>query len=93
MSSSKKCKRFLAESNRGKRLEELRLEELPGFGAVAVKRLKEYKYNIQNVLAKFLRYNREETEFCNWLISEGGLNSKNQKECYDALKEFCDQRL
>ncbi len=48
---------------------------------------------MQNVLAKFLRYNREETEFCNWLISEGGLNSKNQKECNDVLKEFCDQRL
>ncbi len=87
MSSSKKCRRFLAEPIRGKRA-----EELPGIGAVAAERLKEYGYNMEKVLALFLKYNRDETEFCEWLMSNG-VNSKNQKECYDALKEFCDQHL
>ncbi len=86
MSSCKKCSRF-GGAHPGKTSGGASRNR--GCGG---RKLKEYGYKIEQVLAMFLQLKREETEFCNWLMSKGGVNSKNQKECYHALKEFCYQR-
>ncbi len=87
MSSSKKYRQFLAGPITGKQV-----KELPGIGKVAAKRMIFHK-SADRVLGMFLRVERNESEFCRWLMSESGLNSKNQKKCYDALKEYCNLHL
>ncbi len=89
MSLSKKYRQFLAESIQGKRL-----EELPGIGPVAAKNMKVCNMSkAEQVLGMFLDFDRKEAPFLDWISSVSGLKLKGQKECYNALKTFCDQRL
>ena len=89
MSSSKKCRQLVAEPIKDKGV-----EELPGVGAVAAKRLKNYHYpKAEKVLGIFLMMERNEVRFCRWLMSEGCLNSRDQKICYNALNKYCNNHL
>ncbi len=70
------------------------VKELPGIGPLAAERMKRYNlWKAEEVLGMFLQYKRDETIFCRWLMSVTGANSKDQKQCYDALQQFCDQHL
>ncbi|BFZ11492.1 hypothetical protein BsWGS_14531 [Bradybaena similaris] len=88
-STSKKHKNFVSEP-----MAEKSVTELAGIGDVLGHRLEESNYDkAYTVLGQFLLFKKDETLFKDWLHDISGANSKQQNDCYQCLKEWCDSFL
>jgi hypothetical protein len=68
--------------------------ELAGVGEVLGKRLTENNYDkAYVVLGQLLLFRKDESLFKDWLNDTCGANSKQQNDCYQCLKEWCDAFL
>ncbi|XP_052106890.1 barrier-to-autointegration factor-like [Mytilus californianus] len=68
--------------------------ELAGIGEVLGGRLSESGFDCAYVvLGQFLVLKKDEDMFKDWLKDLIGANSKQQNDCYQCLKEWCDQFL
>ncbi|RUS85685.1 hypothetical protein EGW08_006561 [Elysia chlorotica] len=88
-STSKKHQNFVTEPM-GDKL----VTELAGIGDVLGKRLSEANYDkAYTVLGQFLLFKKDEELFKEWLHDASGANAKQQKDCYQCIKEWCDSFL
>ncbi|XP_076024294.1 barrier-to-autointegration factor-like [Genypterus blacodes] len=68
---------------------EKRVKELPGIGEALGRRLTEKGFGMAvTVLSQFLVLGKDEQKFRSWLKDICGANLKQQKECYECLKEW-----
>ncbi|KAK3702676.1 hypothetical protein RRG08_042664 [Elysia crispata] len=88
-STSKKHRNFVTEPM-GEKL----VTELAGIGEVLGKRLTEANYDkAYTVLGQFLLFKKEEELFKEWLKDTCGANAKQQNDCCQCIKEWCDSFL
>lgn len=67
---------------------------LAGIGETLGERLDEKGFDkAYVVLGQFLVLKKEEELFTDWLKDTCGANSKQAKDCYGCLKEWCDAFL
>lgn len=67
---------------------------LAGIGETLGERLDEKGFDkAYVVLGQFLVLKKEEELFLDWLKDTCGANSKQAKDCYSCLKEWCDAFL
>lgn len=67
---------------------------LAGIGEVLGKRLEEKGFDkAYVVLGQFLVLKKDEELFQDWLKDTCAANSKQQRDCYSCLKEWCDAFL
>ncbi|XP_058608630.1 barrier-to-autointegration factor [Onychostoma macrolepis] len=89
MTTSQKHRRFCSEPM-GDKL----VYELPGIGPVLGRRLQNRGIiRAQNVLGRFLALNKDEWKFKNWLRDTCGANAKQQRDCYNCLREWTSNNL
>ncbi|CAG5115257.1 unnamed protein product [Candidula unifasciata] len=87
--TSKKHRNFVSEP-----MGEKPVTELAGIGDVLGKRLIDQNYDkAYTVLGQFLLFKKDEGLFTDWLNDKCGANSKQQGDCYQCLKEWCDSFL
>lgn len=68
--------------------------ELAGIGETLGSRLIEAGFDYAYVvLGQFLVLKKDEDMFKDWLKDTSGANSKQQNDCYQCLKEWCNQFL
>lgn len=67
---------------------------LAGIGQTLGQRLEEKGFDKASVvLGQFLVLKKDEALFEDWLNDACGANAKQQKDCYNCLKEWCDAFL
>ena len=68
--------------------------ELAGIGQVLGGRLRKEGFGTAyDVLQQFLILQKDQEKFMDWLKDECGANKKQGGDCYDCLKEWCDNFL
>ena len=73
---------------------EKKVTELAGIGEVLGKRLEEKGFDKAYVmLGQFLVLRKDEALFAEWLQDACHANSKQERDCYHCLKEWCDNFL
>lgn len=88
-STSKKHKNFVSEPMGDKPV-----TELAGIGDVLGSRLVDNNYDkAYTVLGQFLLFKKDEALFKDWLQDISGANSKQQNDCFQCLREWCDSFL
>lgn len=88
-STSQKHKDFVCEPM-GDKL----VTELAGIGPVLGERLTEKGYDkAYVVLGQFLVFKKDEELFCDWLKDTCAANSKQSRDCYQVLSEWCNAFL
>ncbi|KAK1154964.1 barrier-to-autointegration factor-like [Acipenser oxyrinchus oxyrinchus] len=88
-STSQKHKEFVAEP-----MGEKPVTALAGIGEALGGRLESNGFDkAYVVLGQFLVLKKEEELFRDWLKDTCGANSKQQKDCFSCLKEWCDSFL
>ncbi|KAK6477693.1 barrier-to-autointegration factor [Huso huso] len=88
-STSQKHKEFVAEP-----MGEKPVTALAGIGEALGGRLESKGFDkAYVVLGQFLVLKKEEELFRDWLKDTCGANSKQQKDCFSCLKEWCDSFL
>ncbi|XP_016388336.1 barrier-to-autointegration factor-like [Sinocyclocheilus rhinocerous] len=89
MTTSKKHRCFCSEPM-GDKL----VYELPGIGPVLGGRLQNRGIiRARDVLGRFLVLNKDEWKFKNWLRDSCGANAKQQRDCYNYLREWTSNHL
>lgn len=89
MSTSQKHRNFVAEP-----MGEKEVTALAGIGDVLGQRLVDKGFDkAYVVLGQFLVLKKNEELFEDWLRDACNANSKQAKDCYKALSEWCDQFL
>ena len=71
------------------------MTSLPGIGPVFGRLLREAGFTkAEAVLGQFLVLGRDEKTFKTWLKGLcTTMNAKHQNECYEALKQWCEQHV
>ena len=88
-STSQKHRNFVSEP-----MGEKKVTELAGIGEVLGKRLEEKGFDkAYVVLGQFLVLRKDEELFMEWLQDACHANSKQGRECYHCLIEWCDHFL
>eukprot|EP00105_Crassostrea_gigas_P006041 XP_011419832.1 PREDICTED: barrier-to-autointegration factor [Crassostrea gigas] len=88
-STSQKHRNFVQEP-----MGEKSVTELAGIGEVLGGRLKEHGFDMAYVvLGQFLVLKKDEEMFKDWLKETCGANAKQQGDCHQCLKEWCDNFL
>jgi len=88
-STSKKHTNFVTEPMGDKPV-----TDLAGIGPVLAGRLVEQSYDkAYTVLGQFLLFKKNQELFSDWLKETCGANSKQQTDCYNCIKEWCDSFL
>ncbi|MED6268989.1 Barrier-to-autointegration factor, partial [Characodon lateralis] len=88
-STSQKHKEFVAEP-----MGEKPVMALAGIGPALGKKLEEHGFDkAYVVLGQFLVLKKDEELFRDWLKDTCGANTKQQRDCYGCLKEWCDAFL
>ncbi|XP_076024293.1 barrier-to-autointegration factor-like [Genypterus blacodes] len=86
---SKKHEIFVSEP-----MGEKRVTELAGIGEALGSRLTEKGFSMAvAALGQFLALRKDEQKFMSWLKDICGANLKQQKECYECLKEWSEAFL
>lgn len=89
MTTSQKHRNFVAEP-----MGEKPVTELAGIGDVLGGRLKEAGFDYAYVvLGQYLVLKKDEELFKSWLHDTSAANSKQQNDCFQCLKEWCDSFL
>lgn len=89
MTTSLKHRRFCSEPM-GDKL----VYELPGIGPVLGGRLQNRGIiRARDVLGRFLVLNKDEWKFKNWLRDSCRANAKQQRDCYNCLREWTSNNL
>jgi len=88
-STSKKHQNFVTEP-----MGEKPVTDLAGIGDTLGGRLCDKSYDkAYTVLGQYLLFKKSEELFKDWLNEACGANSKQQNDCFNCLKEWCDQFL
>ncbi|XP_072298879.1 barrier-to-autointegration factor B-like [Eucyclogobius newberryi] len=88
-STSQKHRRFVAEPMADKTV-----TAIAGIGDAQGRRLENKGFDkAYAVLGQFLVLNKDEELFRDWLEDACGANAKQQRDCYNCLKEWCDSFL
>lgn len=88
-STSQKHRNFVAEP-----MGEKPVTELAGVGEVLGKRLEVAGFDkAYTVLGQFLVLKKEKELFQEWLKDTCNANSKQSSDCYQCLKDWCDEFL
>lgn len=88
-STSQKHRNFVQEP-----MGEKPVTELAGIGEVLGGRLKEQGFDMAYVvLGQFLVLKKDDEMFKDWLKETCGANAKQQGDCHQCLKEWCDNFL
>lgn len=70
------------------------MNSLAGIGETLGQRLEEKGFDkAYVVLGQYLVLKKDEELFVDWLKDTCGANAKQQKDCYNCLKEWCDAFL
>ncbi|XP_025104082.1 barrier-to-autointegration factor-like [Pomacea canaliculata] len=89
MTTSQKHRNFVAEP-----MGEKSVQELAGIGDVLGQRLSERGFDkAYVVLGQYLVLKKDEDLFKTWLYDTCNANKKQQNDCYQCLKEWCDSFL
>ncbi|XP_039534805.1 barrier-to-autointegration factor [Pimephales promelas] len=89
MTTSLKHRRFCSEPM-GDKL----VYEIPGIGSVLGGRLQNRGImRARDVLGRFLVLNKDEWKFKNWLRDTCGANAKQQRDCYNCMREWTSNNL
>ncbi|KAL1441077.1 hypothetical protein MTO96_008824 [Rhipicephalus appendiculatus] len=88
-STSQKHRNFVSEP-----MGEKNVTDLAGIGAVLGKRLKDKGFDkAYVVLGHFLAMKKNQALFENWLKNISGANSKQANDCYQCLRDWCNEFL
>ncbi|PWS23145.1 hypothetical protein DKP78_14680 [Enterococcus faecium] len=88
-STSKKHQSFCSEPMRGKPV-----TAIPGIGPARGSQLQARGYHqATDVLGKYLTVNENRNQFQGWLKNQSGANSKQQGDCYRAMREWSYNNL
>ncbi|KPM02717.1 ras-related protein Rab-2A [Sarcoptes scabiei] len=89
MTTSQKHQSFISEP-----MGEKPVTDLAGIGEVLGKRLSSKGYDkAYVVLGQYLVLKKNEELFIEWLKDEASANTKQAKDCYECLTEWCEQFL
>ena len=85
--TTQKHRKFVSEPLSGKSV-----KKLAGVGEVLGGRLEEKGFDkAYVVLGQFLVLKKDKRQFMDWLKETCGANRKEGSDCYNCLKEWCDQ--
>ena len=88
-STSQKHRNFVSEPMGDKDV-----SDLAGIGKVLGGKLQDAGFDkAYVVLGQFLVLKKDEEMFLGWIRSTTGANSRQSKDCYNCLKEWCDAFL
>ena len=88
-STSQKHRDFVSEP-----IGEKDVSELPGIGEVLGGRLSEAGFDrAYIVLGKFLMLRQDRCQFLDWIEETAGANAKQGEDCYESLREWCDNHI
>ncbi|XP_065369211.1 barrier-to-autointegration factor-like [Calliphora vicina] len=87
--TSKKHRDFVSDP-----MGEKPVTDLAGIGTILGDRLNEAGFNKANaVLGQYLVLQRNEYRFTEWIQTTCNANSKQAKDCFNCLNEWCDRFL
>ncbi|GFO03844.1 barrier-to-autointegration factor [Plakobranchus ocellatus] len=88
-STSQKHRNFVSEP-----MGEKPVTDLAGIGEVLGKRLADANYDkAYVVLGQFLLFKKDEELFFEWIREKCGANSKQARDCYQCINEWCNSFL